>query len=661
MGNLHIGISGLQAAQKAIDTIGNNIANAATPGYHRQRLNLNPAYSAISGVNVLGGGVESGSITRKIDNLLEKEILRQNSSYSQINQELSTLQIVESAFGELSGGGGLNEALDNFFNALSDLSNNTSEIIWQQQTVTSAQTMASQFRTLGDFLSDLDRQIVLEAENLIEHANALINKIAILNDDIEKLELRGTGADNLQDERDQLITELSDIIGVDTLERDSGVVDVTAGGIAVVIATIPTEIEVGTTSDGSLGISIKGDLNYSTSISGGKLGGIINLKNSLLGDVSDDLDTMALQLVRNMNEYHVQGIGSYGSFSRLDGWTMTTEVLSEMDPPITSGEIFIRVTDTSTGVVSRGSIDLSTITPADAGIGLTISDVAAELDSITGINSWYNTDGLHIERSASNYEFDFLPAVLPSATASSISSGNPPSIELSGSYTGSSNDTLTFTATGNGSVGNGTLNLAVTDGSGQLVTTLSVGDGYAIGEELDLGNGVKVKLGEGDFLAGDEFECDVFADTDMPGLLAATGMNCFFSGTGASDIGVCSDLVSDPMRVATSLEAGGVDNFNVEKFMSIADESISELGNTTIQTFYQKLVTDIGQEMSLRDVQKQNLEGIIQNLSNQRDEVSGVDINEEAAQLLVFEQMFNSMAKFLATIRETMDYLLTIA
>ena len=81
-----------------------------TPGYHRQRLNLTPSYAVMSGSAVIGGGVESGSITRMVDNLIEKEIIRQQSQLSQISQEMVTLQSVESAFGELSGGGGLNAA-----------------------------------------------------------------------------------------------------------------------------------------------------------------------------------------------------------------------------------------------------------------------------------------------------------------------------------------------------------------------------------------------------------------------------------------------------------------------------------------------------------------------------------------------------------------------
>ncbi len=660
MSNLSIGISGLQAAQKALDIIGNNLANAATPGYHRQRINFKPAYSTYRQSAIIGGGVESSHITRMVDNLLEKELLRQGSSLAQVSQEYDTLQTVETAFGELAASGGLNEAIDNLFNAFSDLTNHTDEVIWQRQVVTNAETLATKFRTLGSFLGEFDRQIQLEVENYIEQANAIINQIARLNDDIEKMEIQGTKANNLRDERDQLISELSEIIGVNSYERDNGVVDIEAGGIAVVIATKATELESGIMDDGSLGLTIKGAYNYTKYVSGGKLGGLMNLKNTVFDDVAQNLDDLALTLIRQVNSYQVQGLGSHGSFTGLDGWPLTDEVLANFEPPITDGKIYIRVTDTATSTISRHEINLATIVPADPLVGLTVSDVANEIDAITGLSCWYDALGLHIEQSAANYEFDFLPAVLPEPTASSLSGGTIPTITVSGIYSGTDNDTFTFEVSGAGVVGNDTLSLTVRNRAGQIIKTLNIGQGYAAGDTLSIGNGINISVGVGDFGLTDSFEVAAFANTDTSGLLAATGMNCFFSGSGALDIAVRQQITEDPTRVATSLGADCSDNYNALRIAELINEPISDLGDMTIGTFYRKLVTDIGQQMSIRQMQQENLEVIVQNLSNQRNEISGVDVNEEAAQLLLFEQMFQAMAKYLSTVQSTMESLMTI-
>ena len=148
MDSFSIGISGLKAAQRAFDIIGNNVANAATDGYHRQRIELRPAYSSQVGALLLGGGVDVVGVTRLIDGLLEQEILRQESLLGQVSQEFTTLQTVENTFGEFLEGSGLSAAIDNFFNALQDLSAHPTEVIWQNQIVTAAKTMAGQFRTL---------------------------------------------------------------------------------------------------------------------------------------------------------------------------------------------------------------------------------------------------------------------------------------------------------------------------------------------------------------------------------------------------------------------------------------------------------------------------------------------------------------------------------
>ena len=169
MSSYSIGINGLKAAELALDVIGNNIANVATEGYHRQRIEFNPADSTWEGELLFGTGVEVDGVTRMIDSLLEQEISRQYSSLEQVERELATLQTVESALGELSAeDSGLNAAIDNFFNSLQDLSAHPGDGVWQNQVVSDAEVMASQFRTLGKFLTTLDTEIQLETENTVD-------------------------------------------------------------------------------------------------------------------------------------------------------------------------------------------------------------------------------------------------------------------------------------------------------------------------------------------------------------------------------------------------------------------------------------------------------------------------------------------------------------
>ena len=658
MDSFSIGISGLEAAQRAFDIIGNNVANAATDGYHRQRIELRPSYSSQVGALLLGGGVDVVGVTRLIDGLLEQEILRQESLLGQVSQEFVTLQTVENAFGEFLEGSGLSAAIDNFFNALQDLSAHPTEIIWQNQIVTVAKTMAGQFRTLGEFLTSLKNQIELEAKNTIEHINILTNRIAELNDNIEKHEISGGQDNNLRDQRDQCITELSELVGIETQTREYGVTDVYVAGTPVVTGAAAINLEAGLKEDGKLGISVAGVNNFNINVQGGQLGGLLSLRNKLVSDIRDDLDDLATAMIQQINQYHTQGVGSTGSFTELTGWLVTSEVLADFDPSITSGSVFIRVTDTTvpgTTTITRHEIDIANDLPAEP----TLSDFADYItNNITGVTASVVSSKLHIQADA-NYKFDFLPAVLPEPTASTLS-GSPPSISVSGIYTGTTNDTFQFTVVGNDSVGNGTLQLKVRNGAAELVITLNVGAGYAAGDKLDIGNGIKISLSTGDLNAGETFDVAAFSNSDTSGVLAAVGINTFFSGSSASDIGVCSDIAATPARVASALSADMTDNANALRMEGLRDKAVTSLNSMTPGEFYRQMVTDIGQQLFVKQARKDNIESMVQNLGNQQSEISGVNINDEASKMLVFEQMFKGMSKYLSTVQSLLLSLMEI-
>jgi len=658
MDSYSIGISGLDAAQKAIGIIGNNIANAATEGYHRQRINLTPAYASQLGSILLGGGVNVSGVTRMIDSLLEQEILRQQSSLAQLSRELGSLRTVESAFGELSVGSSLSTAIDEFFNALQDLTAHPSEIIWQNQALTAAEAMASRFRTLGEFLTSLETQIRLEAENTVEQINTLTNQIAKLNDSIQRIEIGGGQANNLRDQRDQCISELSELIGVETQAREYGVVDISIGGIAVVSGSSVTELEVGLNENNCLAITVAGASNYNTGAQVGRLGGLLSLRNVLISDIHDDLDDLASAIIQQINQYHVQGVGSAGSFTELAGWTMASENLADFSN-VSDGYLYIRVTDTSTSTITRTAVPVLQGASSD-----TLTEIADYItNNVTGVTASVNSSNqLTISATDTKYQFDFLPAVLPEPTDSSLTGAAPPTISVSGIYTGSGNDTFRFTVSGAGSVGNGSLQLEVRDGggAGDVIATLNIGDGYAAGDLLDVGNGIKISLSTGDFGAGDYFDVDAFADTDTSGVLAAVGINTFFSGTSATDMAVCSDIAATPGRIAAALGAEMTDNVNALRMAALRDQAVGSLDGMSPGEFYRRLVTDIGQQLYIKQMREDNIEGIIQNLANQQSDISGVDINNEAARLLLFEQMFQAMAKYLSTVQSSLLTLMEI-
>ena len=659
MDSFGIGISGLNAAQTAFDIIGNNIANAATEGYHRQRLNLTPTYSSQVGPVILGGGVDIAGITRMIDGFLEKEILRQQSSLEQVSQELSMLSTVENAFGELSGSGGLSTALDDFFNALRDLSAHPAETIWQNQAVTSAQIMAAKFKTLGHFLTTLESQISLEAENVTNQINDLIGTIAELNHNINKQEISSGQAYNLRDQRDQCITELSKLISVETVSREYGVVDISTNGMLLVVNNSAFELEVGIDENLELGIAAAGGLNYNTDVQGGQLGALLSLKNDLIADIQNDLDNLANAIIQQINQYHVQGVGSEGSFTSLTGWVNESGDLSDFST-VAVGYTYIRVTNTSTGAVTRTQIDVNQDAASD-----TLTEIAGFINGagVANVTASVNSSNQLTISADTGYKFDFLPAVLPTATTD-FAEASPPTVTVSGIYTGTSNDTLTFTVSGDGSVGNDdSLQLIVTDSTG-TIATVNIGSGYAVGDEITIGNtGIKIALSIGDLnqtIEDDKFTVQVFGNTDTSGLLSAVGINTFFSGSNAQNIAVCADITANPKRVATALGEDMTDNNNALRIAALRDQAVTALNSMTPGEYYRRLITDIGQKVSVKQSHQKNVEVMVQNLATQQSEISGVNINDEAARMLIFEQMFKAMAKYLSTLQSSLSTIMEI-
>ncbi len=652
MDSFSIGISGLHAAQKGFEIIGNNVANAATEGYHRQRIDLAPAYTSQLGSLIIGGGVDVVGVTRLIDGLLDEELYRQESLLQQVSQEVATLRTIENSFGEFSEGNGLSEAIDEFFNALQDLSAHPTETIWQNQIVSAAQTMTGRFRTLGEYLTKLENQIVLEAENSITQVNILINKIAQLNDNIEKQEIGGGKANNLRDQRDESIAQLSKLIAIEAKSREHGVIDVYVSGTPVVVSATVTELDVGMQQSNVLGVSVAGSYNFNINPQSGRLGGLLSLRNDLITNIHNNLDDLATALIQQINQYHVQGVGSTGSFTELTGWPMASENLADFDPPVSDGNIHIRVTNTSTGAITRTPVPINASSD-------TLSSIANYITTnVTGVTASVVSSKLHIQADT-NYKFDFIPAVLPLPTNSTLT-GSPPTISVSGIYTGTSNDTFTFTVVGNGQVGIDPVQLEVRNGALQLVTTLNVGSGYAAGDKLDIGNGIKISLSAGTLNNTETFAVDAFANSDTSGVLAAVGLNTFFSGSSASDMAVCSDIATTPGRVAAASGADMTDNTNASRMANLREQTVTSLNSMTFGEFYRKMITDIGQELFVKQTHKDNLEAMIQNLGNQQSEISGVNINDEATRILLFEQMFKAMSKYLSTIQSSLIAIMEI-
>jgi flagellar hook-associated protein FlgK len=651
MPNFSIGLSGLEVSQRLIDLTGTNIANAATEGYHRQEAVVCPVRFNALDTRVPTGGVEVKYVRRNMDILLELEMIRQRPQLGQVSQELDTLQAVESSLGDLETGG-LAKSLNEFFAALTELAANPTTQAYQEQVAWTGENVAMQFQSFTRSVTRLQENILDQAQELAEDANALITEIADLNGEVRSVASKGGNTNMLEDRRDEAINQLAELIDIEVFQfgQHSGMVDVHAWGMPLVIGARPTLIEVGITEGGNLGVSMAGAEFYSAEVSGGRIGGLAALRNDILPDFQADLDALAESIIDEINALQVQGIGVNGSFTDLAGWPVYAGAFDTWTDDIAAGTIHVRITAPD-GTITREQV---TIDPAVD----TVATVAAAFDGLTGLNATADGNRLRIYSDA-GYTYDFLPAVLPYPDTSGITGTAVPT--ASGIYGGAVNQDYTFTVVGSGDVGTTSgLFVEVRNGVGDLVTTLNVGAGYGTGDAVEVEDGLHVAFGPGSLNNGDAFVVPVLADADETSALSVLGINTFFKGNSAATIGVTERILSSPGSIGTAAGSDGVDNTFAARMADLAETKLADLNNASVNDFFHRLVGDIGQSVTTRKARKGALENVRNQLIIQRDSVSGVDVNEEAANLMAFERMFQAVSKFISIQDSVIDYLMQL-
>jgi len=488
-------------------------------------------------------------------------------------------------------------------------------------------------------------------------ANSLIEQIALANQEIRMLEMRGANSNILKDQRDQALSELAQMVDLQVSQQgnSAGMVNVSVWGTPVV--TGPTFVKLqADVIDNQLGITAQGASQFASQITGGQLGGLAALRNQLISGLQDGLDLLARQVMAGVNAVHAQGLGSSGSFSSLEGQPAGDgdTLLSALQPPITAGTLEVRVTDLATGQAS-----VHGVTIADPST-MTMDQLIAALNAVPGLGVSLSGWTTHLEADT-GYTFDFLPTSRADLTVPTWTAGNTADVTAEGVFTGSANQELRVEVEGGGQVGlSDGLSLAVYDSQGNLLRRFNVGVGYAAQDPLSLDNGLRLSLGSGELVAGDRFTLHAQASSDTAGVLAALGINTFFTGRSAGDMTVRPQLLDDPRLVATARGPEASDNANVARMAQLGGAGDAQLGDVSPVDYFAQISSSLGQEIQLRQARQTSLASVAQQLADQGDRASGVDVNDEAAKLILFERMFQASAKFMTTQGKALEYLMNI-
>ncbi|VAX04404.1 Flagellar hook-associated protein FlgK [hydrothermal vent metagenome] len=353
---LSTAVSGLQAFQRNLVTIGNNISNVNTEGYSRQSVELSArAPNAASG-GFIGTGVDVTAIRRVYDQFLVDQVVSRNSAFNQ----LDTLQTMASSIDELLANDdvGLNPAVQKFFNALQDVANNPTSIPARQVLISEAATLSERFQSFDQRFENLNDSVNNQLIVTTAEVSSIASSIAELNKNIvlQRSLAGGQPPNSLLDQRDRLVNQLSELVSVNTNETSDGSLSVfigngqtlVLGGEARTLSTTPNEFDLSrldvSFESGTASFSINGQLN------GGKIGGLLAFRENVLDPVQDSMGRIAIGLASSINVQHQLGDdinGNPGGLFFNDIISTSPEVLASTGNNPASGTVSVAINDSN--------------------------------------------------------------------------------------------------------------------------------------------------------------------------------------------------------------------------------------------------------------------------------------------------------------------------
>lgn len=314
---LNIGIAGLSTSQSAIATTGNNISNANTDGYSRQRVELTPQPEQYTGVGYIGSGARVESVRRIVDQFYITQLRSDTATFNELDMYSAQISQMDSLLADPSTG--LSASLQQFFSDLQQASQDPTSIPVRQVVLSDAGSLEQRFSTLYQRLQSLSQSVSQRFEALSSKLTTLSQNIAKLNENIAELSSSGAEPNALLDQREELLRQLSEVVGVNVVRQSDGMVNVFMGnGQPLVIgntsSTVGTRasttdplLQVLTLNAGSIAVDVTG------SITGGSLGGLVKFQNGALTNAYNTLGQIAITVADAMNTQHKLGVDLNGN------------------------------------------------------------------------------------------------------------------------------------------------------------------------------------------------------------------------------------------------------------------------------------------------------------------------------------------------------------
>ena len=674
-GMLNIGVTGLNAAQAQLNTTSHNITNAGTTGFHRQSVSQAAVEPLFTGAGFFGQGTKVSSISRSYNQFLEGQVLQADNRRSQYAAYSAQVGQINNLLADSTTG--LSPALANFFAGAQEVASNPTSVAARQAMISNAQSLASRFQSLNTRLEEIRDGVEGSIVQTVESINTYARAIAEMNQQIVVAQAGGAGtpANDLLDQRDQLLAELNKLVKISvTQETDgakaNGAVSVFIGsGQPLVLRGTVSEFEVipSAADPQRAAISMKAPGGNTIELAerlltGGELGGLLEFRSTSLDAAQNELGLIALGITETFNAQHKLGVDLEGVLGGDFFKPLVPTVL-----PAVAG-VSVAIADVSAVqatdyrvAVSGGSLRLLagddevaslSLSPAPTWpVPLTGGGIAVTLPSAASIPA----DGLLI-RPTRNAARDIAVAISDSRQ---IAAGSPVSVELSLANQGSakaSNIDVRRVA-GMDGLGNRVPDFPAFDlsfGAGSL----SVPAGYTI-ERL------RQVATTGEWVPDSGYPLGTSAST-YDASSDGAGVQFRLRGPGAYEFDFRvsgTPAAGDAFEFAPSA-AGVADNRNAVALGALQTKKVllADGGRptATFQSAYAQTVTTIGNKTREVQVNEAAQDTLLQQARTTRDSLSGVNLDEEAANLVRYQLAYQASARVMTVAQRLFDELINI-
>jgi flagellar hook-associated protein 1 len=608
-----IGLTGLQAAQLGLATTSHNIANASTEGYNRQLLVQGTQIPQLTGSGYVGQGTTVDTIKRAFSDFLYRQVLLGSTQQSAEDSFNTLISQVNNLLADESAG--LTPALQDFFSAIDDVANEPGTVVTRQALLGSAQSLVARFQLLEQRLQELGDGVNRQIVSQVAEINSLAAQIAKVNDRIQLAE--GTGqqpANDLRDQRDQLVLELNRIIGATVVQQGNSYTVLIGNGVPVVIGTqanaigtLDSPLEPGRTLVGV--VTAGGTVQIQeSSLQGGSLGGLLQFRAQALEPAQNQLGRVATVLAGTFNDQHALGQDLNGAAGGA---------FFNLAPPVINSSS-----------LNAGNAQLAA-SFSDYG-ALTASDYRVSYD---GANYVFTrlTDGVQ-------QSFAALPALVDGVTVT-LASGAP-----------AAGDQFLLRPTVNGASG---ISLSVSDptliaaaapirtsraGTNTGTATISAGSVNAPPPpDPNLTQTVTLT-----FTSATTFDVAGTGTGNPAGVAYTSGGSISYNGWTVQISG--TPAAGDSFTVAANTN-GVSDGRNALLLSGLRTQNTIGNGTATYQSAYGQLVSQVGDDTRQSDVRNGAQQSFLAEVRAQRESLSGVNLDEEAANLIRYQQAYQASAR----------------